>query len=70
MNMLIANVDNVDASKEVGPEVNAEKLSTCWLSSCHQSAEENHDIIDKFEDVAELKYLRTRVMHQFYSGGK
>jgi hypothetical protein len=49
----------IDASKEVGQEVNIEKTKYVLLSH-HQNAEQNHDIRIAnrcFENVAELRYL-------------
>jgi hypothetical protein len=51
VNLLGGNIDTIkknaktliDASKEVGLEVNAEKTK-CMLLSCHQNAGQNHDI--------------------------
>jgi hypothetical protein len=44
----------IDASKEVGPEVNTEKTKYMLLS-CHQNAGQNHDVKRanrRFENVA------------------
>jgi hypothetical protein len=49
----------IDASKEIGLEVNTEKTKYMSLSR-HQNAGQNHDIkIGKrwFENVAQFKYL-------------
>jgi hypothetical protein len=56
----------IDASIEVGPEVNAEKTKY-MLMSCHQNARQNHNVkaVNRsFENVAEFKYLgRTLISH-------
>jgi hypothetical protein len=51
----------IDASKEVGLEVNTEKTEYMLLS-CHQNAGQNHDTkIAKrcFENMAQFRYLGT-----------
>jgi hypothetical protein len=51
----------IDASKEVGLEVNAEKTEYVLLSR-HKNADQNHNIkiYDRsFENVAQSKYLGT-----------
>jgi hypothetical protein len=56
----------IDASKEVGLEVNAEKSKYILLSR-HQNAGQNSKINNAcrfFENVAQLKYLGTRVTNQ------
>jgi hypothetical protein len=56
----------IDASKEVGVEVNAEK-SKCMLKSCHQSAGQNHNIKianRSVENAANFKYLGMTVKNQ------
>jgi hypothetical protein len=56
----------IDASKEVGLKVNAEKPKYMSLSR-HQNAEQNHyiKIANRcFENVAQLKYLETTVRNQ------
>jgi hypothetical protein len=56
----------IDASKEVGLEVNAEKTKYMLLSH-HQNAGKNHNmkIGDRsFENMAQLKYLGTTVTNQ------
>jgi transcriptional antiterminator len=56
----------IDASKEVGPEVNTEKTKSMLLS-CHQNARRNHDIKignRSFENVAQFKYLGTTITNQ------
>jgi hypothetical protein len=52
----------IDASKEVGLEVNTEKIK-CMLLSHHQNSGQKHDIkIGNrcFENVAEFRYLERR----------
>jgi hypothetical protein len=69
VNLLKDNIDIIkestepliDASKEVGPEVNAEKTKYMLLSR-HQNAGQNHNIKigdRSFENVVEFKYLGT-----------
>jgi hypothetical protein len=56
----------IDASKEVGLEVNAEKTRYILLSR-HQTAGQNHDIKignRSFENVAQFEYLGTTVTNQ------
>jgi hypothetical protein len=56
----------IDASKEVGLEVNAEKTKYMLLSR-HQNAGQNHDteIANRgFENVAQFKYLGMTVTNQ------
>jgi hypothetical protein len=56
----------IDSSKEIGLKGNAEKTKY-MLMSCHQTAGQNHDIETanrSFENVAQLKYLGTRVTNQ------
>jgi hypothetical protein len=56
----------IDASKEVGVEVNAEKTK-CMLLSHRQNAEQNYDIKmanTYFENVEHFKYLGTTVTNQ------
>jgi hypothetical protein len=56
----------IDASKEVGLEVNKEETKYMLLSQ-HQNAGQNHDIkIGNrcFENVAQLRYLGTKVTDQ------
>jgi hypothetical protein len=65
MNLLGDNIDTIkkqtliDAGKEVGLEVNAEKTKF-MLPFHHQNAGQNHDINTdnrSFENVAQFKYL-------------
>jgi hypothetical protein len=56
----------IDASKEVGLEVNAEKTKYMLLSH-HQTAGQNHDIKIAhrcFESVEQFKYFGTTVTNQ------
>jgi hypothetical protein len=56
----------IDASKEVGLEVNAEKTKY-MLRSHHQNTGQNHDIKRAsrcFENVLQLKYLGTTITNQ------
>jgi ribosomal protein S2 len=56
----------IDASKEVGLEVDAEKTKYMLLS-CHRNRGQNHDlkIANRcFEDVAQFKYLGTTVTNR------
>jgi hypothetical protein len=56
----------IDASKEFGLEVNTEKTKYMLLS-CHQNAEQNHDIKVAnrcFENMAQFRYLGTPVTNQ------
>jgi hypothetical protein len=73
VNLLGDNIDTIkkntetltDTSKEV-VEVHAEKTK-CMLLSCHQNAEQNHDIKitnRSFENVAQFRYLRMTVTNQ------
>jgi hypothetical protein len=55
-----------DASKEIGPEVNAEETKYMLLSR-HQNEGQNHDIkiVNRsFENVAQFRYLGTTVTNQ------
>jgi hypothetical protein len=71
VNLLGDNIDTInkntetliDASKEVGLEINAHKTNYMLLS-CHQNVGQNRDIIiakRSFENVSQFKYLRTTV---------
>jgi hypothetical protein len=56
----------IDASKEVGLEVNAENTKYMLLSR-HQNADQNHNIKigdRSFENVAQFRYLGTIVTNQ------
>jgi hypothetical protein len=74
VNLLGDNIDTmkrntetvIDASKEVGLEVNAEKIKSMLLSRL-KNAGQNHDIKianRSFENVAQFKYLGTAVTNQ------
>jgi hypothetical protein len=74
LNLLGYNTDTIkqntetliDASKEIGLEVNAEKTK-CMLLSRHQNAEQNYDIKVTnicFDNVAQFRYLGTTVSNQ------
>jgi hypothetical protein len=56
----------IDASKEVGLEINVEK-SKCMLLACHQNAGQNQDIKianGSFKNVSQFRYLRMAVTNQ------
>jgi hypothetical protein len=74
MNLLGDNIDTIkkntgtliDASKEVGPEVNTKKTKYILLSH-HQNAGQKHDIMTAnrcFENVAQFTYLGTTITNQ------
>jgi hypothetical protein len=74
VNLLGDNIDTtkrntqtlIDASKEVGQEVNIEKTKY-MLPPCHQNAEQNHGIwidIRCFENVEQFLYLETTITNQ------
>jgi ribosomal protein S2 len=53
----------IDASKEIGLEVNTEETKHMLLS-CHQNAGQNHDIKianRRFENVTSFRYLGTTI---------
>jgi hypothetical protein len=58
----------IDASKEVGLEVNTEKTKYEYMLLCHhQNAGQNHDIkiaYRSIENVVQFKYLGTTVTNQ------
>jgi hypothetical protein len=74
VNPLGDNVDSIkenmetliDASKEVGLEVNTKKTKYIWLS-CHQNAGQSYDIKIAnrcFENVAKFRYLGITLTNQ------
>jgi hypothetical protein len=74
VNLLGDNIDTIkknaealiDASEEVGLEINVEKLKYMLLS-CHQNVGQNRDIKianRSFENVSQFKYLGTTVTNQ------
>jgi hypothetical protein len=74
VNLLGDNIDTIkkntdtliDASKEVGLEVNTRKTK-CMLLSRHQNAWKNHDVKLAnrcFENVEQFKYLGTTITSQ------
>jgi hypothetical protein len=74
VNLLGGNIDTIkrntqtliDASKEIGLQVNTEKTKYMLLSR-HQNAGQNHEInIDNrcFENVAQFRYLGTTITDQ------
>jgi ribosomal protein S2 len=74
VNLLGDNIDTInknmetliDASKEVGLEVNTEKTK-CVLLSRHQNARKNHHMKMAnrcFENVAKFRYLGTTITNQ------
>jgi peptide methionine sulfoxide reductase MsrB len=73
MNLLGDNIDTIkkntqtliDASKEVGLEVNTEKIKHMLLSH-HQNAGQYHDIKIAnrcFENVAQFRYLGSTIIN-------
>jgi hypothetical protein len=74
VNLLGDNIDTkkkntetlIDASKQVGLEVNIEKTKYILLS-CHQNAGQNRDIKEAnrcFENVAQFRHLGTTITNQ------
>jgi hypothetical protein len=69
VNLLGDNIDTgtlIDASKEVGPEVNVEKTKY-MLPSRHQNVDQNRDIKianRSFENVSQFKYLEMTITNQ------
>jgi hypothetical protein len=74
VNLLRHNIDTIkknpetliDASKEVGLEINAEKIKYMLLSR-HQDADQNRDIKianRSFENLSQFKYLGMTVTNQ------
>jgi hypothetical protein len=74
VNLLVDNIDTIkkntetliDASKEVGLEINVEKTK-CMLTSRQQNVGQNWDIKianRSFENVSQFKYLGTTVTNQ------
>jgi hypothetical protein len=56
----------IDASKEVGLEINLEE-TRCILLSCHQNAGQYFEMKisnSLFKNVSQYKYLGTTVIHQ------
>jgi hypothetical protein len=79
VNLLGNNIDAIkkntetliDASKEVGLEINVQKTKYMLLSR-HQNAGQNGDIKianRSFENTSQFKYLRTTVKNQILFGG-
>jgi hypothetical protein len=74
VNLLGDNIDTImkntetliDASKEVGLEINIDETK-CMLLSCHQNVGRNRDIKitnRSFENVSQFKYLGMAVTNQ------
>jgi hypothetical protein len=74
VNLLGDNIDTIkknteiliDASKEVGREINADKTKYMLLS-CHQNVGQNRDIKianRSFENVSQVKYLEATITNR------
>jgi hypothetical protein len=73
VNLLGANINTInnntallDTNREVGLEVNTEKMKYMFMP-CHQTAGQNHDSLiakKSFKNVAKFKYLGMTVTNQ------